>query len=715
MVLPAPPAHATPVEPPWFDKLVVAIELSNQGVLTLVDNAAPTRLREVYLRLRARDPATELIVDVHQLAALPPGATVILALTESTEGEDLDWLNLNRPIVADRRYNLVLWCEDDSATLLARRAPDFFDWISARVDCPPAPAAHAVAEIRHALCARASGIAWAGPGLEETLAAVRPGRPVRRVAVASYQSMIDALTSHEPGWLFLDGIDNGFHLRRLRWAMAETDRRVIVFRHALSQTAPGWWTVHANYVSIEAAVHMLSAAGGTGRLVGLTGLDPDACLYARFALRRGIDAARLEDLLAAAADPRAALQDLARQSGWTAAEVLADQDLARRLIFAGQDFSGTARHERDGDPIVVALRGRPMEAERWTELGGAADAAGDFEVAIRWLTAALRSLPDHESSPRIANLHMLRGMAHHHAGDVAAARVDLDLAHSLAQGASDALMIVRSAVSLANVLLDQGEPSRARACLESALRTSASLDNELDVAFVLDMLARVLVTQGDLAGARQYLEQALEIKRRIFATEDHPFIAFSLSALGGGLMAQGDLARARPYFQQALEIIERVAGTGHPLVAAMLRALAGVELAQGNLERSRAHLERALSLQRIALGAEHPEVAATLVEWARTLAAQGDLEGAQAAQEHALAIQQNALGNDGRLPGATTRRALADVLLARGDLTGACLQLERALATQREIFGRDDHPAITATRHDLERMQQMQHDLQRTD
>ena len=50
---------------------------------------------------------------------------------------------------------------------------------------------------------RAPGIAWAGPSLEETLAAVRPSRPIRRVAVTSYQSMIDALTSRERGWLFL--------------------------------------------------------------------------------------------------------------------------------------------------------------------------------------------------------------------------------------------------------------------------------------------------------------------------------------------------------------------------------------------------------------------------------------------------------------------------------------------------------------------------------
>ena len=74
MVLPPSPAHASPVEPHWLDRLVVAIELSARGVLTLVDHAAPARLREAYLRLRERHPATDVIVDVRRLAELPHGA-----------------------------------------------------------------------------------------------------------------------------------------------------------------------------------------------------------------------------------------------------------------------------------------------------------------------------------------------------------------------------------------------------------------------------------------------------------------------------------------------------------------------------------------------------------------------------------------------------------------------------------------------------------------
>lgn len=715
MVLPAPPAHAPPARPHWLDKLVVAIELSAQGVLTLVDHAAPARLREAYLRLRARDPATDVIVDVRRLAELPPGSTVILALTPPIPGDDLDWLNLNRPVVSDRRHNVVLWCGHDMATVLARRAPDFFDWISARVDCPAAPAAHAVADVQAAIYARAPGIAWAGAGLEDTLTAVRPGRPIRRVAVASYQSMIDALTSREPGWLFLEGIDTEFHLRRLRWAMAETRRRVIVFRRAFDRTAPGWWTVHAMHVPLAEAVYGLTTVSGTGRLAALTGLTPEACVYARFALRRGIQAARLEALLSTASDPRAALQDLARQSGWAATEVIAGHD-PQRMLAATKDAlkNEAARHDRDDDPVVSGLREPPAEPDRWAELGAAALEAGDFEVAVRWLTLTLRLLPNDVSPLRLGSALTQRGRAHHGTGALASARVDLERAYANAQNAGDPSLIAASVAMLANVVLDQGEPRRAREYLESALSASAKLDDK-DTALVLNGLALSLQAQGDLAGAREHLERALSIRRRAFATEDHPSIAVLLGALGSVLEAQGDMEDARQYFERSLEISERLGTPEAPVVAAALHALARVHRDTGDLPGALAHLERALTIERVALGSDHPNTANTLVTLASVLSATGDLDGARAALENALAIQQKAFEDDGQLAGATTRQELAKVLVAKGDLAGAIDNLQQALATLRRIFKRDDHPDIAAMLRELERLQGLQRDLQRTD
>ena len=714
MVLPAPPAHALPAQPRWLDKLVVAIELSAQGVLTLVDNAAPTRLREAYLRLHARDPATDVIVDVRRLAELPPGTTLILALKPPIGGDDLDWLNLNRPLVSDRRYNVVLWCEDDAADALARGAPDFFDWISARVDCPPAPAAHAVADVKAAIRARACGIAWAGPGFEETLAAVRPGRKIRRVAVASYQSMIDALTSREPGWLFLEGIDTEFHLRRLRWAMAESGRRAIVFRRSIDWTLPGWRILRAEHEPIVEAVHDLTAAGGTGRLAALTGLDPAACASAGFLLREGIETARLEDLLVAASDPRAALQDLARPLGWPLMALLSEP-LPWQISGARQHAfeSEAARHERDNDPIVVALRGPLLDPEQWIKLGTSALDAGDFEVAIRWLTMALRSLPTDASPRHIAIVLTQRGKAHRRAGDLASARVDLEQAHIKAWTVGDASLIAASAVELGTVLLYRGQPGRASGYLNLASSTITLLGHE-GLTLLLSSLA-LLPPQHDLGAARQDLERVLSIKQRVFATADLLTNAASLGVLGGMLAMQDDLKGARHYLERSLEAFERSLGPAHPDVGATLRALAIVHRKSGDLVGARAHLERALVIQQAALGPGHPETADTLVTLASVLAASGDLDDARATLTNALAIQEKAFGGDGQLAGAETRRELANVLVAKGDLVGAIEILQQALITLRKIFESDDHPDIASTLRELARLQALQSDLQRAD
>lgn len=722
MVLPAHPAHASPAQPHWLDRLIVAIELSDRGVLTLVNGAAPARFREAYLRLRACDPATDVIIDVRRLAMLPPRTTVILALEPTIDDDDLDWLNLNRPVLSDRQLRVVLWCEDSMATVLAQRAPDLFDWISAWVDCPPAPVAHAVADVRAAILSRASGVAWDGPGLENTLAAIRPGRPVRRVAVGSYQSMFDALTSREPGWLVLEGIDTEFHLRRLRWAMAEARRRAIAFHsvgHHLDQTLPGWWAVSAMQVPIAKAVHELTGVGGTGRLAALTGLDPDAYMYLRFALRRGIAAERLEALLAVASNPRTALHDLAQQSGWTAKEVILEHDPQRPVAVQRALKHEAARHERDDDPIVSALREQPLELKRWAELGTEALKLGDFEVAIRWLTAASRQLANDDApdaNPLLAATVLTqRGRAHRLAGDFTTARSVLERAHDNARRAGDATLIATSATELGYTLLDQGEPRPAGEYLESALGASQKLGDQEDVAILLDTLARALVAQGRLSKAGRCLDRALSLKRKVFQTEDHPAYAASLSLKGLVLAARGDLTGAQRTLERSLEISERWLGTEHPSVGAILSALGHIHRATGDLRSARALLDRALAIQRATLGPDHPDLAEALVNLADVLAASGNLDDALVTLKEALAIQKKVFGNDGQLAGAATRQALAKVLVAKGDLTGALDNLQQALAARRRIHGRDDHPEITSMLSELAHLQELQRNLQHAD
>jgi tetratricopeptide (TPR) repeat protein len=710
MVLPAPLADALPVEPHWFDKIVVAIELSAHGVLTLVDHAAPSRLREAYLRLRARDSATDLVVDVRRLADLAPGTTVILALTPSITPDALDWLNLNRPLVADRRLNVVLWCEDDAAAILARGAPDFFDWISARVDCPPAPAAFAVADVKAAIRAHAPGIAWIGPGLEETLAAVRPGRRIRRVRVASYQSMIDALTGREPGWLFLDGIETDFHLRRLRWAMAESGRRVIMFRKALEDSLPGWWTVHALHVPIADAVQELVAATGSGRLAALTDLDATAITAAMFLRRQGIEAAHLEALFLATAHPRALLQDLTPPSKWPRYDTWFRETFDAARLQVTQE---ALRHARDEDPVVARLRERPSDGETWTSLGGLALEAGDFEVASRWLSMAPQLFPENTNPAHLAIVLTQRGRAHHGERDLAAARADLEQAHAHAKQSGEASLIALSATALASVLTDAGESRLARACIESVLNTSSELSSEVQ-AMLEDGLAVSLLAERHVSTALKHLLRSLSIRRRALGTDDHPSISTSLRTLGRALLAQEELVAARSHLERSLTIDERLWGTDHLALAPTLRDIAHVQWRTGDLNGARESLGRALAILRRVLRRDHPDIALTLSMLGRVLADAGDPIGATRALNEALAIQHQV--NEGlSVSSAMVRRDLASVLVAQGNLVGAIEHLQQVLATLQQRFERDDHPDIVATRQQLERLQALQRDVQRPD
>ncbi len=653
-------------------------------MLTLVDNAVPARLREVYLRLRARDPATDVIVDVRRLVELPPGATVIVALDPAIDDDDLEWLNFNRPIVADQRHNVVLWCEDGAAARLVRHAPDFFDWISARVDCPPAPAAHAVAGVKAAIRERADGIAWDGPGLEETLAAVRPGRAIRRVAVASYQSMIDALTSRERGWLFLEGIDNDFLLRRLGWAMAEAGRRTIVFRCSFATTAPGWRVVHARHVSITEAVQTLATAGGPGWLAALTGLDPEVCVYVRTALAKGVTAAQLGEQLANARAPR----DLLASDQASGAPAMAHQMPAR-------------------DPVTEKLRACPEDPESWVEIAAIADDAGDLEVSIRWLTAAVRWLPEEADPARIARVRTAYGIGLSNAGEVARARIELERALEAARLAADVFAIARATAGLATVLQEQSELARARSYVEAMLPpTNTTLGESIESAALLETLADVLKAQGHLDEAQRRLEQAIAIKSRVLGTMDHPAIAVSQRALGRVLAARGDLVGARSLLERALSTQERLLGLEHPQVTASLRALAMVHKAHDDEPGAQALFERAQRIERVLSGsAIHLRIAEVIGQLALVSFGAGDLEKAQERLERSLALQHQVLGNDRSLMAASTRRNLARVLRAKGDLDGAHTQLEVALHIQREILGTEEHHEVAATLSDFGELQ----------
>jgi len=90
--------------------------------------------------------------------------------------EDAAWLNVARPLFAERALRVVLWSKAKTTASLARHAPDFFDWIARRVECPATQPHHAISGLRAALRARAWAVDWQGAALDEAFAQPRAGR-----------------------------------------------------------------------------------------------------------------------------------------------------------------------------------------------------------------------------------------------------------------------------------------------------------------------------------------------------------------------------------------------------------------------------------------------------------------------------------------------------------------------------------------------------------
>ena len=134
-------------------------------------------------------PDLEVHTDAVRLARAAKGSLIILV----PDPEQATWLNLERPIFANRALRVILFSTAETSSVLARRAPDFFSWISHRIECPEGPPLHAVRGIRAALRSRARGIAWAGGDFEAAFHAALPGRAlVRASAAMPYEQMVEA-------------------------------------------------------------------------------------------------------------------------------------------------------------------------------------------------------------------------------------------------------------------------------------------------------------------------------------------------------------------------------------------------------------------------------------------------------------------------------------------------------------------------------------------
>jgi tetratricopeptide (TPR) repeat protein len=298
------------------DEIALSLGMSRAGALVLVDRAHPARLGDLVRTLRHTWPDVEVHAGVESLDQAPAGSALVLV----PRAEDAEWLNMRRERFAERKLKVVLWCDEAAAAALARKAVDFFDWISHRQECPPGPAPFAVHGIRAALEARWP-VVWTGSDrpevLEDILRNAVPSEapPSWLAGSAPYKEIVDGIGGRR---VVAVRVESARQLRRVRWAHAEARRAsggvVLV---APGFDCPGCWPVHDRLEDLIHARTRLAQAGASapGRMAALLDLEPAAIDLATALLGKGLTPEELERAATETMDPGAGLALLAERRG----------------------------------------------------------------------------------------------------------------------------------------------------------------------------------------------------------------------------------------------------------------------------------------------------------------------------------------------------------------------------------------------------------------
>ena len=155
-------------------------------MLILANRASPAHVRELTGVLLPEHPDLKVYLDPRPLAELPEGTTLLLV----PSAEHAAWLNLNRPVFAARALRVVVCCDAETSRVLARRAPDFFDWVSHWVECPVAdPTAASAPPALRSVEARGQAQLWTQDGkIAEAEALLR-----ENLEILTAKSPLDAL------------------------------------------------------------------------------------------------------------------------------------------------------------------------------------------------------------------------------------------------------------------------------------------------------------------------------------------------------------------------------------------------------------------------------------------------------------------------------------------------------------------------------------------
>lgn len=541
MVLPASaPAHAPGqgVER-WIEEIRAGLRLSPAGVLILVDGAVPEQLGKLVRSLLIDHPGLEVLVDVADLEPLRDGSVVVLAPPAQAAG----WLNEHRPMFARKALKVVLWCDRETSAALAHEAPDFFDWIAQRQECPPGLAEHAVWGLRKALYARSPGVLFVCEplGRERFEVVFRAALPGRRLVwlepeETPYSDLVDQIRAARNAWVACLSWTYGA-AERFRWALAEVGRQTRAVLVVPQGGEDRFWHVTDRLWSLEESVKLLSRAGARhpGRLAAVSGLEAAAVFGLLELLIRDYDEEDLLRSMLRSPDPGAGLGERMSSSGIEGPALqgwLMPGPVQRRLgkrIGLRRRASKRPSRKADGwlvydGPSWPFLRSRanrieyylcavPRTAETWTRLARLALDHGDSDVAAAWAVRSLE-LRDSTEARRLfgvarAELGLFNWDHGHPAGVrfIAQAMRALDDVAAMLTAETPPEDVLATHALRAYLLARFGFPDEA----DEALAAAASLlDSPKARTGDLLRLARALMRRGRHTRAEEIVRAALE-------------------------------------------------------------------------------------------------------------------------------------------------------------------------------------------------------------
>lgn len=526
-----------------------------------------------------------------ELTRVPPGSRVLLRVLP----QELEWLNINRPLLADRQLRAILWADGTALDGLVRTAIDTFDWVSQLIEVPPRPLPYfAVAGVRAALTTDAA-FCWHGPFLRETLiAADAPEPPLELDARQSFHSMLKRLRT--PGIPVVTGIDGEREAWRIRMALALKGRHDAWIARDPAIPLPGMRLLHARQLDWDDATSRIAAVGGDRPALIAAWLD--------------LEPESIEAILADPHHPPNVHVDLDALPRSASPPWVQRAPANLPTFLRTRDALRTREPPPDPAGLVCWSGGR----EPWS--------TGTAESAAARLTRALRYVANSRPPEPLVDAAEQSGFL-----DIASA---LRRIHHELAAPSDIPSPMRAAPLDIHSLIEWLTRSLATRQRDAdAEPARADLQRDLSVTYI--KLGDLHLDLGNADLARRFFEDSLAILQRLADAEPartdlQRDLSVSYERLGDLHRSLGDTDLARRFFEDALAVAKRLADA-EPARADLQRDLAvsHERMATVDTAHAREWLTTALALRRQQFAAEPNdavvcrELAITLIQLARHL------------------------------------------------------------------------------------------------